>query len=116
KQLEAVLEKQTDTRVQINQYKQAVDTTEADMTELNKHLELLKQEQRALFQAADVNEENEFYKTAENYKQKEAMLEEINSIKEQLQSLFSESKTEELMTTTMKSLQLKKRKEQEEHP
>src|SRR5699024_9297113 len=114
KQLEAVLEKQTDTRVQINQYKQAVDTTEADMTELNKLLELLKQEQRALFQAADVNEENEFYKTAENYKQKEAMLEEINSIKEQLQSLFSESKTEELLTSTMNSVQLENRKEQVE--
>src|SRR5699024_4109031 len=114
KQLEAVLEKQTDTRVQINQYKQAVDTTEADMTELNKLLELLKQEQRALCQAADVNEENEFYKTADNYKQKEAMLEEINSIKEQLQSLFSESKTEELLTSTMNSVQLENRKEQVE--
>src|SRR5699024_5615348 len=112
KQLEAVLEKQTDTRVQINQYEQALDTTEADMTELNKLLELLKQEQRALFQAAGVNEENEFYKTAENHNKKEAMLQEISSIKEQLKNLFSESKTEELIDSTMNSVQLENRKEQ----
>ena len=114
KQLEAVLEKQKDTRVQINQYEQALDTTETDMTELNKLLELLKQEQRALFQAAGVNGENEFYKTAENHNKKEAMLQEMNSIKEQLQNLFSESKTEELLASTMNSVQLENRKEQVE--
>src|SRR5699024_10857248 len=114
KQLEAILEKQKDTRVQINQYEQALDTTETDMTELNKLLELLKQEQRALFQAAGVNGENEFYKTAENHNKKEEMLQEMNSIKEQLQNLFSESKTEELLASTMNSVKHEKRKEKVE--
>src|SRR5699024_2118016 len=79
--------------------------------ELNKLLELLKQEQRALFQAAGVNGENEIYKTAENHNKKEEMLQEMNSIKEQLQNLFSESKTEELLASTMNRVQLEKRKE-----
>src|SRR5699024_12846800 len=88
KQLEAVLEKQTDTRVQINQSEQALDTTETDITELNKLLELLKQEQRELFQAAGVNGEKEVYKPAEKHIKKEEMLQEMKRIKEQLQNLF----------------------------
>src|SRR5699024_1685004 len=114
KQLAAVLDRQKDSRVQISQYEQALDTSETDMTELNKFLELLKQEQRALFQAAGVNGENEFYTTAENHNKKEAMLQEMNSIKEQLQNLFSESKTGELLASTVNSVQLENRKEQVE--
>src|SRR5699024_12713894 len=68
----------------------------------------------ALFQAAGVNGENEFYKTAENHNKKDEILQEMNSIKEQLQNLLSESKTEELLASTMNSVQLENRKEQVE--
>src|SRR5699024_741660 len=50
----------------------------------------------------------------ENHNKKEEMLQEMNSIKEQLQNLFSESKTDELLASTMNSVQLENSKEQVE--
>lgn len=114
-ELEKLLESQTETRSTLGQYEKELDTTKDAMQEVGKHLELLEQEQTALFQAANVTDENAFYNMAEDYMEKEALQQETNNIKEQLYHLFSGEKAEELLASTLDSVQLESRKDQVEH-
>src|SRR5699024_12406405 len=60
------------------------------------------------------NRKNDVNKTAKKHNKKETMIQEMNSIKEHLKNLFYESKTGELLASTVNSVQLENRKEQVE--